>query len=128
MDRRGEPARTRRRHSDEFKAQVVAECQRPSASISAVALRNGLNANLVRQWLNGRKAVGPGTPTPTPASIRDAPASLVNDKFLPVMVDAPPPPPMDIRIDVSRGATTMVVRWPQSEARACAEWLREWLR
>jgi hypothetical protein len=55
---------------------------------------------------------------------------LVNDKFLPVMVDAPPllPPPMDIRIDVSRGATTMVVRWPQSEARACAEWLREWLR
>jgi hypothetical protein len=44
------------------------------------------------------------------------------------MVEAPPPPPKEIRIDVSRGAATMVVRWPQSEARACAEWLREWLR
>src|SRR5450631_1393126 len=123
MDRRGEPARTRRRHSEEFKAQVVAECRRPGASVSAAALRHGLNANLVRQWLNGRKGVGPRTPMPTPS--RDAPASLVNDKFLPVMVDAPPPPPMDIRIDVSRGATTMVVRWPQSEARACAEWRSE---
>lgn len=39
--------RRRRRHSPEFKAAVVAECSRHGVSIAAVALANGLNANLV---------------------------------------------------------------------------------
>ena len=41
----------RRRHSDEFKSQVVAECSRPGVSIAAVALHHGLNANLLRRWV-----------------------------------------------------------------------------
>ena len=40
----------RRRHSAEFKAEVLAACDEPGASISAVALAHGLNANLVRKW------------------------------------------------------------------------------
>jgi transposase len=130
MDGPGGDTQVRRRHSDELKTQVIAECRRPDASIAAVALRHGLNANLVRKWLNGRGVIKPRppTPTPTPTPIRSEPASSVDDKFIPVMLEAPPPPPKEIRIDVSRGAATMVVRWPQAEARACAEWLREWLR
>jgi transposase len=125
MDGADKVTRVRRRHSDELKTQVIAECRQPDASIAAVALRHGLSVSMVRTWVNGRKAIRPRTPAP----IRGEPASAVNDKFLPVMVEAPPPqPPKEIRIDVARGAATMVVRWPQSEARACAEWLREWLR
>ena len=41
----------RRRHSDEFKAQAVAECARPGVSIAAIALHHGMNANLLRRWL-----------------------------------------------------------------------------
>lgn len=44
----------RRRHGAELKAKVLAACNEPGASIAAVALSHGLNANLVRKWLVGR--------------------------------------------------------------------------
>lgn len=40
--------RRRRTHGAEFKTKVVSACQRPGVSMAAVALANGLNANLVR--------------------------------------------------------------------------------
>lgn len=43
-------ATTRRRHLPEFKARVVKECAQVGASVAAVALRHGLNANLVHRW------------------------------------------------------------------------------
>lgn len=45
------PGCRRRRHSDAFKSEVVDACRRPGVSIAAVALANGLNANLVRRWM-----------------------------------------------------------------------------
>jgi transposase-like protein len=54
-------SRRRRRHSDELKAKVAAACGEPGASISAVALAHGLNANLVRKWRTGRGAKPAGT-------------------------------------------------------------------
>ena len=41
----------RRRHSDEFKADLVAACTQPGISIAAVAMANGVNANLLRRWV-----------------------------------------------------------------------------
>ena len=43
--------RRRRRHSQQFKLEVVASCRQPGVSIAAVALANGLNANLLRRWV-----------------------------------------------------------------------------
>lgn len=40
----------RRRHSAELRAQVMAQCDAPSASVAAVAQVHGLNANLVHKW------------------------------------------------------------------------------
>lgn len=48
------PESQRRTHGAEFKAQVLAECRQPGASVAAVALAHGLNVNLVRKWLVGR--------------------------------------------------------------------------
>lgn len=45
-----EAKRSRRRHSAEFKQQVLAECTQPVASVAAVALARGLTDNLVRKW------------------------------------------------------------------------------
>uniref|UniRef100_UPI0005EBCD1B transposase n=4 Tax=Methyloterricola oryzae TaxID=1495050 RepID=UPI0005EBCD1B len=45
------PKRTRRFHSVDFKRQVVDACRQPGASIAAVALAHGINANLARRWL-----------------------------------------------------------------------------
>ena len=45
------PGRRRGRYTDEFKAQIIAACRQPGVSTSAVALANGINANLVRRWI-----------------------------------------------------------------------------
>ena len=42
--------RQRRWWSDEDKARIVAECDRPGASVSLVARRHDLNANLLFSW------------------------------------------------------------------------------
>lgn len=43
--------RRRRRHTVEFKANLIAACSRPGVSIASVALANGINANLLRRWI-----------------------------------------------------------------------------
>ena len=53
MDGAVEGRRRRRTHRLEFKARVMQACGQPGVSIASVALLHGLNANLVRRWLNG---------------------------------------------------------------------------
>jgi hypothetical protein len=48
---RGIVRRRRRTHSAEFKTHVVSARRQPGVSIAAVALANGLNANLLRRWV-----------------------------------------------------------------------------
>ena len=43
--------RSRRTYSKQFKAEVVAQCMAPGASVSAIALNHGINANVIRIWL-----------------------------------------------------------------------------
>jgi transposase-like protein len=65
MDKRsmvvvGDPVRVtrngRRYFSKAHQAAVVAKCLVPGASLAAVALANGFNANLVRRWMRERQA------------------------------------------------------------------------
>jgi transposase len=55
----GEPVRVtsngRRYFSKAHKEAVVAKCLEPGASLAAVALANGFNANLVRRWVLQRQ-------------------------------------------------------------------------
>ncbi|MFN7712542.1 MAG: IS66-like element accessory protein TnpA [Curvibacter sp.] len=41
----------RREYSKAFKAQVVAQCRRPGASVGGVALAHGLHPNMVHRWI-----------------------------------------------------------------------------
>lgn len=56
----GRPARVtrngRRYFSKAHRDAVVAKCLAPGASLAAVALANGFNANLVRKWVRQRQA------------------------------------------------------------------------
>ena len=52
----------RRPHSEAFRAQVLIECSHPGASVAAIALAHGLNANSVHKWRrNARQAQVCGT-------------------------------------------------------------------
>lgn len=76
----GEPFRVtgngRRYFSKAHKEAVMAKCLAPGASLAAVALANGFNANLVRKWVRER---GAGDTMAKSSS-----------KLLPVILDAEP--------------------------------------
>jgi len=119
--------RTRRRHAPQFRAQVVAACLQPGVSISAVALANGLNANLVRRWVKEhREGVGSDVIVPGKGGRgRDAAPA----PFVAVAVEtAPVVSTGDIRLEVRRGETVVHITWPGAQAGACAQWLGAWLR
>lgn len=119
----------RRRHSEQFKAQVLAACAEPGASVSAVALSFGLNDNLVHQWRRGRGFKAARTVLPSPVS---EPAPGFVALSLPPPTPAPSPaagePAAAIRLELKRGALAVNVVWPLSAAADCAGWLRELLQ
>lgn len=89
------------RRSPELKAAIVAECLAPGASVAAVALSHGVNANLVRKWIEKSR---PSTKAETDLG------------WLAVVPDTHPPgtraatPRGEIEIELPRGR--LVVRGP----------------
>ena len=92
--------RRRRRYSVEEKRRLVEEYSPPGASIAAVALRHGINANMLFTW---RRQVQRGQRAARPNAV-DVPAA-----FVPVGVIGRPAPPIEIeppngaRLRVSAG-------------------------
>ena len=117
----GTGRRRRREHSAEFKAQVVAACSAPGVSIAAVAMANGVNANLARRWVvNAERRSG--------AQLATTPSAVAPMAFVPLGLPPATPAPADIRIELRRGATAIQVSWPCAAASECAAWMRELLR
>lgn len=113
----------RRRHAAELKSRVLAACDEPGASVAAVALAHGLNANLVHKW---RRGLAPAARAPAASS-----ASRVTGEFIALAMprrEAAPAALADIRIELRRGATSVAVSWPVAASDQCAAWLRGWLR
>jgi transposase len=109
---------TRRRYSAEFKAQVLAECDVPGASVAKVAMAHGINDNVVHGWRKLARDSGATAP--------DRPS-----EFVPVAVAASPmhsPDARGIEVELRRGAVTMRISWPLCAATDFAAWMRELLR
>jgi transposase len=104
----------RRRHGEQFKAQVLAACAEPGASVSPVALSFDLNANLVHQWRRGRgyKEHRPATPEA---------ASESSPQFVPLALPAPSSatPPAVVAAPAAAGA---ILQFAGGAAPAC--WCR----
>lgn len=118
--------RRRREHSAEFKAKVVAACRKTGVSVAAVALANGLNANLLRRWVvtdeQGTKPIDAVIGSPALSTVE-------NRAFIPIQMERPAVnTTQEITIELRRGATLVKVGWPLVAAADCAAWLRELLR
>ncbi len=102
--------------------------------MAAVALANGLNANMLRRWVHEATASDGASKTAVP---RAAPA-LASFVQLPMRrpqhqaaLDAQPAPPAppaehrpaDITVEIHRGGTTVHAKLPMDERSAA--WLRE---
>jgi transposase-like protein len=118
--------RRRRRHSAEFRAAVIEACRQPGVSVAAVALANGLNANMLRKWVNDAERTERRVPAGSMELSRCAPAEPTTG-FVPLQLPAPSATP-EIRIEVKRAGTSISVNWPSGAAAECAMWLRELLR
>ena len=133
---------TRRVHSGELKAKVLSQCRESGASIAAVAQANGLNASLVRKWLEGRGLKRCGLAGDGGAAGRAlvAAQSAARLQFVPVDLaaamgrdqqralpscSAESPEPTHIHVELRRGGASLSVRWPASQAWQCAAWLGE---
>lgn len=112
-----EAKRRRRRHSAELKRQILEACAQPGASVAAIALAHGINANVVHKW---RRAAHR-------ASAVERPVAAPVQSFVPLSLPPAAPASSVIEIDLRRGATAVQIRWPQSAAAECAAWLRSWL-
>ena len=82
--------------------------------MASVALRHGINANLVRKWIpTYRDRQSPALPPFVPMQL--APTTLLG-------------PQASIGIEIPFGQQKLTVKWPTSDLDGCAYFIRELVR
>ena len=101
----------RRRHSQAFKAQVLAACAEPDASIAAVAQRFNINANLIHKWRRAAETMH----------------SSEKSDFVKVALPRPvvSRSPQVLKLELTCAHGPVVIHWPMDQLNALADWLRE---
>jgi transposase-like protein len=103
--------RQRKSYPKSFKTQVVQECEQPGVSVAAIAMRRGINANVVHRWIplfRDQQAV--------------ALPALVHVKVAPV--DPKPKAQASAIIELLLGEQSICVKWPASDPEGCARFIR----
>lgn len=117
--------RTHRTYTREFKAELVAACQVPGASIAAVAGAHGMNANVLHRWLKEHALSGCYGQSDSGIANRSSVALQQHiPAFIPVQLPTPAPEPetQAIEVDIRKGALTMRIKWPSSASADFASW------
>jgi len=120
---------THRTYTRQFKAELVAACQQPGASIAALAGSHSMNANVLHRWLkehardgrhqlNGTGLTGKVSTTPnTPAFIPVQLPAVLRESGV-----------HELKVELRKGALSMTVCWPVSAADAFAHWTKSILK
>lgn len=123
------PKRSWRRHSDEFKSHVIAMARQGHGSVAAVALANGLNANMLRRWVReSEMGDAASAATRTQAAMSPpafVPVTLANlgDRTPAAPEPTSTPSAERVTVEIRRGATSVSASLPM-DARSAA-WLRD---
>ena len=115
----------RREYSQQFKAEVLARCAQPGASVGGVALAHGLHSNMVHRWIREQRERQAAVP---PAFV---PLTMPTVPFIPAALPARQAetggeqslPEVDLQIQ--RGDLLVRLQCPLSQ---CGALLRELLR
>lgn len=101
-----------RKHSIEFKAMVVAECQAPGAIISVIARMHGVNESLARKWLKRAKdSAQPSMMAPSPRG------------FVPVQVGSSTPAG-SVPVEFTGHGVSIKLAWPIQDVEGMTRLLR----
>lgn len=123
--------RTHRTYSRQFKAELVASAKQPGASIAAIALQHGMNANVLHRWLKEHEQdarhqlVGLSS---SGESLARSPVPAFIAIKLPTATATYEPTACDIKVELRKGAVSMIVTWPASAADDFAQWTRAILK
>ena len=101
----------------------------PGMSMAAVAMAQGVNANLLRRWVRDAE-MNSGTTVVSTTTAKGPKAQEAKTVFVPVSLPPAVQPARapDVRIELRRGPIAVTVTWPTSAASECAAWMRELLR
>ncbi|MEL0170028.1 MAG: transposase [Pseudomonadaceae bacterium] len=100
--------RQRSSYPKPFKAQVVQECLQPGATVSSVAIRHGINANVIRKWLPVYRDQAVTT-LPAFVPVQPLPKRTVDEVVV---------------IVLPLGGKSITVKWPASDPDGCARFIR----
>ncbi|MFZ2295762.1 MAG: transposase, partial [Polaromonas sp.] len=113
--------RTRRTYTAQFKAELVAAYQQPGVSIATLAGQHGMNANVLHRWRKEHDRSGcHQLVAHSPAGAPDTTSPIA--AFMPVQLPpaTPQPKAQEIKVELRKGALSIVVTWPISAAAECA--------
>lgn len=100
--------RQRKSYPKSFKAQVVQECEQPGVSVAAIAMRHGINANVVRRWI----------------PLYREQQAVALPAFIPMHIEPQRKPEALAIIELSLAKQTLTVTWPTSDPEGCARFIR----
>lgn len=108
-------ARQRRYHPAEFKAQLIALCRQPGASVAGVALEHRVNANLLRRWIRQDSGIA---------------NHAIPQGMVPIRLEAPVAVQTDdvLRLEINTGSARVTIHCPASRVDTCARLLGKWLK
>jgi transposase len=105
------------RYCADLKAQILAECDTPGASVAKVAISYGINANIVhgcrKLARHGEAAIGGVQRSSCRSHSHQVPVVRANER---------------IEVELRRGALAMNVAWPMNAAVDLADWTRALLQ
>ncbi len=113
----------RREYSKEFKAELLAKCQEPGASIGGVAIAHGLHPNMLHRWIREARqacALSGRTDAEPPAAFVPIPLAAVSP-----MATNEQPTTAAVSLRLQRGDLVVSLQCPLSQ---CGALLREILR
>jgi transposase len=117
----GEPSR--RQHDRAFKMELVRQSLLPGASVSAIALRNNINANMLFKWRREhRRAVGLSEAPAVLLPVEIAPQAEVAIVPAPLVASTPTPKPSSRNgvIELEIAGVQLRVRGAVDEASLCS--------
>jgi transposase len=115
---------SRRRHDRSFKAELIRQSLEPGASVSAIALQNGINANLLFNWRREHRRsnrLGPAPAVLLPVQVTpEVEAAAVGAPVVPAPLPAAKPSTRSGVIEMEIAGVQLRVRGVVDEASLCS--------
>jgi transposase len=120
---RGPENRSRRQHDRAFKEELVRQSLEPGASVSAIALRSGINANMLFKWRREHlRAAGQRAASTVLLPVEVAPQAEIVKVTTPIAptTTAPKPASRNGVIELEIAGVQLRVRGTVDEASLCS--------